>query len=402
MSGRFSGAAFGARGSIWSAVCRTSARPGGRCFSTSSSRQATHVVSFTETSSPQLDDVLAEIRTKIILPSYIRIEQRKKLYDARYKKKLEVDPVTMELDGQILKFYYTDPVREMPNTRELLLRAVNQMKTPQDWENLPRLLEGVCGQAGRKLEYYDYPRLIRKAALHGCLRTIFVCIRQVKRTHFRLGSSETVNELLSWVQKQAIDSGRERAATEEALAWTERIILSLEDEAHHPVRKRGDEGKDPKSYPLCRDPQILAARLHMASALALLPPPASDGAEDGESAATQRRQEDDEARRRKVTKYTREIVALWPEGKGLMELHTPEAYQTRGELRYLLDSNEFLWYAAPVLKGLETAAQVVEPALAEELQKRIAPLREEIDAALADENRVKGRRGEQMYNDLFA
>lgn len=339
-----------------------------------------HVVSFSETSSPELDNLLASIRHKIILPSYLQLEQRKKLYDHRYEKKLQADPITMEIDGETLKFYYTDLLNDMPNTRNIVFKAVDQMKTPDDWQNLPRLLEGVCVHAGRKLRHYDYPKMIRKAGFQGQLRVIFACIREAKRTGFKLATSETVNELLVWVQKEAIESDWDKVATEQALAWTERVIESLEDEKHQPVRKRGK--KDLKAFPLFRDPQVLAPRLHMAAALAAK----HNGGEDAGG---------------KVTKYAKELMSLWPEGKGLMELHSPQAYQEREELRYLLNNNEFLWCAAPILSGLRMAAEVVEPALAEQLKRRIGPLEKEVETAWQAVSKDSTGKGREIYKALF-
>lgn len=307
------------------------------------------------------------------------MEQRNKLYDHKYEKKLQADPVTMEIDENVLKFYYTN-IYELPNTREVVFQAIDKMKTTEDWENLPRLLEGVCVHAGRKLRFYDYPKMVRKAGMHGCIGIIFACVRQAKRTGFKLSSSETVNELLLWVQKEAVESGWDQTATESSLAWTDRVIETLEDEKHQPKRRRGE--KDLKAYPLFRDPQVLAARLHLAAALAAK----HHGGEDVGG---------------RVAKYAKELVSLWPEGKGLMELHSPEAYEERKELRYLQNPNEFLWYAAPILNGLKMAAEVVEPVLAEQLRQRSMPLEKEVEAAWADEKRIPARRGEDMYIKLF-
>ena len=103
----------------------------------------------------------------------------------------------------------------------------------------------------------------------------------------------------------------------------------------------------------------------------------------------------------KVADYVKEIIALWPEGKGLMELHAPEVYEERKELRYLQNKNEFLWHAAPILSGFKMATEVVEPDLAEALRRRIEPLEKEVEAALADNTRKSGGRGEDVYGKLF-
>jgi hypothetical protein len=336
---------------------------------------------------------LAEIRRHIILPSYLSAEQRYKLYSQRYKEQLDSDPITMEIDGEVLRFRHVN-LFTLPNTRKLFLRALRNMRTTEDLKLLPRLLEGICVQAGRKLPWEDLNKIIRKTQLQGCFYVALDCVASSKRTNFRLTRSEVVNNILTALQEEAINKNFERDATEKMLAWSARVIEMLEDPAHKPKPK--EQLHWTKGFPLSRDPQILAARLHLAAALALKH---HDGKVEGG----------------KVAKYADEIVRLWPSGAGLLDLHEKEAYADRNRLQYLQQPNGFLWYASPILNGLNWASRVVQDQrLSAELQNRSAGVEKEIQQALADlhqtgqttsTDRQTGAtrpvRGMRMYQNLF-
>jgi hypothetical protein len=102
----------------------------------------------------------------------------------------------------------------------------------------------------------------------------------------------------------------------------------------------------------------------------------------------------------KVTKYAKELVALWPAGVGLLGLHPAESYADREGMRYLLEENEFLFMASPILSAIELARGIVDPATARELESTRNALAREIDAALAKKTGLGGR-GVEMYNKLF-
>jgi hypothetical protein len=340
---------------------------------------AKHVVAFQKSSSPELDTLLDTIRTKIILPSYLPYERRKMLYDVRYEKKLRNDPITMEIDGEVLAFYHTDRFT-LPNTVKSVNEVLRQMQTHWDWENLPMLLEGVCKHAKRKLPPYMYTKMTRLAGMNGRIDIIIRCARQIKHTGFSLGRSpETVNEILGWIQKPAIDSNWDVEATEKALEWTEKLIDLLEDPSHRPPVS--NDHTSMLAFPIFRDPLVLGTRLHMAAALALK----HRGGEDVDG---------------KVAKYATDIVSVWPAQQGLFELHGPDVYAPGGLLGYLRPPNTQLYFGSPVWSGLEMAAKVVNPLLADQLRQRSALVRRELDAAMAAPERKPGRRGEDMYNTL--
>ena len=348
--------------------------------------------------------MLAEVHKKIILPSFLNFESRRKIYNNDYKERLRTNPITIEIGGEEHRFSYVNPMEELPNVRHMVHRSIGLMKTPADFENLPRLLEGLQ-RAGRHLRPDDYAHMVRLAGERGSIYTIIECARSVRRTGFRLDQSEIVSEILFHLEMKAIESNWDEAQTRQALAWSEQVLDLLHDENHgrrpH-TETAGSIGatmlgstaavaaRPPPPYlaiPLSRDPQLLAARLHLAAVVA---DKFAEGVDtDG-----------------KVSRYATELVQLWPAGgKGLRSLHPAEAYESRrGEMYYLKDPNKFLGIAAPLLYGLETAIRVLggsqgdSAALAGELQSRRDALDAEVQTALS---LVPGRRGSSIYSKYY-
>ncbi|KAK8007572.1 hypothetical protein PG989_001562 [Apiospora arundinis] len=349
-----------------------------RSFSATPSRNAQQVAHFTPTSSPELDELLSTIRMKIILPSYLSLTQRKQLMSKRYEKKLAADPVIIDIDGEILKFRYLAPLDAgLPNTQKSVMKAVTSFETEDDFVNLRPLLEGIHN-THRKLDADFWTKMTRVVGSKGRIYEMIELARRAKWTGYRLDNSERVNELLLYVQMKAADGGWRKSETEKALRWSEMIIELLQTEAHTPKSSQA-------SYGLEHDPQVLLAPLNLASSLVV-----KTGVET-------------EDLLEKVTKYARNVVRLWPEGKQLKELHQPEAYEARNDMAYLTVPNKFVTMAAPLLHGLESAVQVVkDPELLRQLQARRDVLAAEVQSARKSaQAEGKTARGESVYDKFF-
>ncbi|KAI0446042.1 hypothetical protein F4803DRAFT_505415 [Xylaria telfairii] len=371
------GAVCAANGAFEATARRMAGQQQHRSFTCTSQRSA-NITHFTPTSSPALDSLLNDIHTKIILPSYLPTAQRKKLYSPKWAKRLQADPIVMEIDGEVLKFRYQNVQKDIPNTRESIVKALSQFETPADFANLKPLLEGVAN-AGRKLEPSFYVRILRIIGLKGHVYQIIDCARSVRRTHYKLDTSEKVNELLHFVQMKARDADWDEAKTRQALSWAEMVVDMLHDEAHQPKRDKS-EAVLPGELPLNRDPMVLAAPLHLAAVLI-----ARHGA--GEDVLD------------KVHKLARDVVALWPEGKKLKEVQPPELYMDFERMGYLLQPTKFITLAAPLLHGLDTAIEVVEPELAAQLRTRRDTLAAEIQEARKTSDLIV--RGENVYKKFY-
>lgn len=315
---------------------------------------------------------------KIILPSYLSLTQRKQLMSKRYEKKLAADPVIIDIDGEILKFRYLAPLSGgIPNTEKSVMQAVTAFETEDDFVNLRPLVEGIHN-TNRKLDADFWNKMTRVVGFKGRIYEMIELARRAKWTGYRLDDSERVNELLLYVQLKAAEGGWSKGETEKALRWSEMVIELLQTDAHMPKSSQA-------SSRLEYDPQVLLAPLNLASSLV-----AKAGV-------------DTENVMEKVTKYARDVVRLWPEGKQLKELHQPEAYQSRNNMAYLAVPNKFVALAAPLLHGLESAVQVVkDPELLRQLQARRDVLSAEVQSARKSAKaNGKADRGEHVYSKFF-
>ncbi|KAI1505537.1 hypothetical protein F5X99DRAFT_368391 [Biscogniauxia marginata] len=375
-------------GAIGTAAGRTAAAGLQRSFTSTAPRNV-HITKFTPASSPELDELLNTIRTKIILPSYLPQNQRKKIASKKYEKTLQADPIIMEIDGEVFKFRHLDNTTDIPSTRHSVIQAISQFNAPQDFSNLVPLFEGIAN-TGYKFDEGFYCKIIRIMGIRGHITSIIECARRVKTTNFRLDTSEKVNNILHYVQMMAIESEPERREIQirKSLRWAELVIEMVQEEDHEP-RLTKDEVLVAGELPLDRDPMVLLAPLHLAALLAKY-----------ETAESELRD--------KIVDYAEDIVSLWPEQKKLRQVQPGELYGEEGPLAYLMENNKFVIIATPLLHGLDSAIEYVEPALAEKLRSRRNILAGEIQEAmethkarLSAADREKPILGEVIYGKFY-
>ncbi|KAK4662017.1 uncharacterized protein QC763_709820 [Podospora pseudopauciseta] len=345
-----------------------------RLFSVTSQRAGGFIV-FKKGSNPELQERLDTLYNKIVLPSYLSQEQQRKLTKTKYKEQLRNDPITMEIDGEIHKFRYVDPTKDIPSASKLVRQAVEHMQH-EDYHNLHLVLKGFK-RANRKLHDELALHIIRKAHQADRLDAVIDCAKQVELTGFKLDSPLKLSSLLVGAQTRAIESGFNPKPAKKALKQTEKVIdlLEFEGKMHQP------SNRSKTRRPFYHEPMFLGLRLNLAATLAVK---AKDGQdEDG-----------------KVTQYAEQMVHFWPENTGILDLQPDAAYEDPQNVQYLLDRNEFLYHVSPVLHGLQMAAKVVDPGLSMKLQNRADALEDEIRQAYEWDERMPAS-GEVMYNWLF-
>lgn len=345
-----------------------------RLFSVTSQRAGGFIV-FKKGSNPELQERLDTLYNKIVLPSYLSQEQQRKLTKTKYKEQLRNDPITMEIDGEIHKFRYVDPTKDIPSASKLVRQAVEHMQH-EDYHNLHLVLKGFK-RANRKLHDELALHIIRKAHQADRLDAVIDCAKQVELTGFKLDSPLKLSSLLVGAQTRAIESGFNPKPAKKALKQTEKVIdlLEFEGKRHQPSNRSKTQ------RPFYHEPMFLGLRLNLAATLAVK---ARDGQdEDG-----------------KVTQYAEQMVHFWPENTGILDLKPDAAYEDPQNVQYLLDRNEFLYHVSPVLHGLQMAAKVVDPGLSMKLQNRADALEDEIRQAYEWDERMPAS-GEVMYNWLF-
>ncbi|TDZ24138.1 hypothetical protein Cob_v003091 [Colletotrichum orbiculare MAFF 240422] len=337
-------------------------------------------VIFDKTSTPALAPILEEIQSKIILPFHLPVHQRKRVFSEKLKNTLRTDPVYVEVDGYEHKFDHINR-DSLPASRTITWKALRAMETAEDWNNFGRLLAGMH-HAGRRFTDVDAVKMIRLAGVKGQVYTIIEAARQVRKTGFRLDTSEKVNETLHSVQMRAAGAAWDQDKTEQALRWTEMVLAMLEDKAHQP-KHRDVPSDEQLRFPLHKDPQVVAAALHISAVLAVKH---NDGKDVGG----------------KVAKYAAQVLKRWPAGAGLKNLHPEGAYKNRESgVAYLVESRtQYLAAASPILHGLLLAARVVDKQTAQRLKAISDALGLEVNQEV-ENDQGPAARGLATYQTLF-
>jgi hypothetical protein len=173
---------------------------------------------FTETQSPELNEVLKEIQEKIILPAHLPEKQRKLIFDPKMTNYIQQNPIVIELDGLEHKFKTINRFRELPNSKKIFYQSIALMQTKEDWDNLATLLAGYK-KAGIVMKPHYYSRLIRAAGRRGQIHSIIDCVKQSSKTGFTLSCDAHIIQLLHFINKEK---------PETAVKWTDGILDLLQ------------------------------------------------------------------------------------------------------------------------------------------------------------------------------
>ena len=298
------------------------------------------VPTFTEASSPELQDLLSTIRENVFLPAHLSKPHQALVFGARHRKILEDDPVTVEVAGENFRLKHIDRTKDLPGTVEGLLKFISLIKDKKDWDNLPIFLEGL-NTAGRKLKPQYWEKLVRKAGQAGQQHTILECARRASRTGFILKDYNLVRKVMWWIQHRAISAGWTVQSTKKALKMGEQIADLLEDEKH--CGGTFISASDPRARP-----EVVGVLLQLAAAHAKL---SSGKDEDG-----------------KVEIYAKRLLGTLARKVNLRE-GLPVG-------RDLWTSNALLCYITPIVYGMREAAEILGPQseIAKQLKEQAAPL----------------------------
>lgn len=337
------------------------------------------MITFGKSSNETLQNILRELSHKVILPSYLPVPLRKKVFRTRWKAKLEIEPIEIEVNERRFRFRHIDKV---PNARKEFFRAMEHMETKEDWQQLPKLLEALWWHAQRKFEPGDWPRIIRKAGKTGNLGPIFDACKNPSRTGMKLDSSEKVQEFMSALVWQTTDAKWSLKATTIAARGAEKVIGFLYEDGHQHAGQAKVEFEKTGHFPLKKDPQLMATPVLFAAAMIV---------KHGKR----------EEYLPMLKKYGEVMLERWPVGKGLLELHPHTAYIDPNGVEYLMEKGKFLTVASPILKGFDLAIEALgdEP-MGHAIRSRRDAVASEVQSALASKEQ-KNKRGEQMYERVF-
>ena len=186
---------------------------------------------FSETSSPELDEIFATFRKKVFFPSHLSKAQKDLVYKTRHLKTLAADPVIASVGGEEFQLEHINRKTDLPNSMKALLQVLRLMQDKRDWDNLPLFLSGLQ-RAEMRLSDIRHHTVLASAARAGRLDVVLECARRVSETGFALKSPKLVERLVLKIRSNALASDWEAKETKKALSWVEMVSVMLDDERH--------------------------------------------------------------------------------------------------------------------------------------------------------------------------
>jgi hypothetical protein len=316
---------------------------------------------------------------------------------------LKTDPIKVEIEG--VEHGFSQPINKLDeafrNNGTILSSIIPLMKSSSDWSNLPSLLAGLYNARGHSL----WPKsrwIVREASRAGQLSVIMQCVERPDKSGYYLDTPNVTLNLLGEILEEAIAAEWDKTAAEKALKKAERVLELLEDPKHLDAASEKAEKADQKvlklqkartgienpeklgRIPLARDPLVLAHVLNLAAIRAIL----HTGCDNVDH---------------KVAKLAKLVIRVWPTGKAPLNMYPEEFYSVERLYRFLARPRSSYFLAVcPALNGLELAAQILPPAIAEQLEPIVQATREEVERVLAgkDSKAVEGLRVRSALSDL--
>lgn len=216
---------------------------------------------FLESSSRDLATVLRRVNSKVLLPEHLTPEQQKLVYKIENKPRLEAEPIEITLGEVTLPLEHIDRRTDIPRRWSTLKSVLDNSKTPEDWENVVRMLEGFHN-AGIHLKpqwMQSVVSALNKNAMH---HLVFKALRRAGKTGLRLNDPGVTHQWLEGLHEKAAASEWDAGETTKALGFAEQTVELMENDEHL--------GKvDPGKGDLRADPYVIAVPLELAAARAL-------------------------------------------------------------------------------------------------------------------------------------
>ncbi len=323
-----------------------------------------------ETSSAELNDLLSEIRQKIMLPSHLSKQHQKLIYKKRYENELLTEPVIATIANEDFQLQHIDKRKNLPSQKKALFEAMSLMKEKKDWGNLPNLLAGLklAGVNTSKLSVKN--RILSLARKAGRHEVILECLLRAEDTGMQLKEPQFVTSVMRALQQRAFDTDWHEHELAKALKWAELVVVMMEEAKH--AGSRILAGKDDPRL----QPQLIGILLELASVKAVKHLEGRDV--DG-----------------KVAEYSTRLLG------------TPLDFEPpASEREHVL--NPWLWAHVPVLHGIYEALKVLDPSLpvaeglrtkSEVLDSMVSTAYEKLADLVSKEN--KSLISLQMYEKLL-
>lgn len=201
---------------------------------------------FAETSSPELDDVLLQLRTKHFIPAYLNKRQRHLIFGDKFKQELENNPAYATLGDEEIPLLHIDRRKDIPARKPLVLQALRLIEENDEWRQLPSLLEGLH-KARPHPDLALQEKILRKLQLADQFPVILRSLRRSHATGLTLKNDAVLNQVLNALRETASLENWEQTRLEKALKQADELAELLESADHGTGRKLSPN--DPRTRP---------------------------------------------------------------------------------------------------------------------------------------------------------
>lgn len=174
---------------------------------------------------------MSEIQNKIILPAYLPEKQRAIVFDPTKRMYLEQNPIDIEVEGLEHRFKTLDKTKDIPNSRGILWKAIEAMKSKEDWENLGTILAGFR-KAGVALSPNQLGKIIRLAYQAGQIGTIIECAKQAQHTGLYIVNKEQIAHVYLAINKEIAAANGDLAQIKQAVSQAETVLDLVQRPEH--------------------------------------------------------------------------------------------------------------------------------------------------------------------------
>lgn len=242
------------------------------------------IPTFSQTSSPELDQLLYRFRQDRFIPSGLPNQQRRNMFKEKHRQRLEEEPITVAVN-EVENFTLRPmTIQELP-TKKDAYEALRLIAANNEWKALVPFLTGLY-MSNFRLSNNRLAQLVRKASDAGKLSVIMECIRQGHRTGFHLRDLTVVQRLFYDIHVLAQNADFKGPAVTKALNMAKQAVdLMDQDTATHTSLAKAE---NPKHQPF-----VIGTLLELSAARAINEFGGKDQANE-------------------VLGYVRKLIASWP------------------------------------------------------------------------------------------
>lgn len=184
---------------------------------------------FLPPSNEDLSALLARTNAKLLLPRHLNHDQQLLVYRERHRTRLEADPIYITLGKVTLPLEHIDRNTDVPDRAKTLHAVLAKSQTPQDWENVLRVVEGFH-DAGLRIEDKRYEMVVRKLGEAGMQHLVLKAVQRSSDTGLRLRKEGVTLTVFKTFHDKALRSGWK--ATKSALSMAEQVTELMNDKEH--------------------------------------------------------------------------------------------------------------------------------------------------------------------------